>query len=86
MFSPKKAITLIELLVVITIILFLLAMLVPSPYTVMYQAQLAHCSDNQHRIASAVCSSAAGHDPHSPQPQPLPPPAPPTHPDPPLAP
>lgn len=56
-----SAFTLVELLVVVTIILVLLALLVPALDKAMYQAELAMCGTRQRGIANAAITYAIDH-------------------------
>jgi prepilin-type N-terminal cleavage/methylation domain-containing protein len=55
-----RAFTLIELLVVITIIVVLLALLMPSMNKAVYQAELATCGANLHGIVNGALTYAMG--------------------------
>jgi prepilin-type N-terminal cleavage/methylation domain-containing protein/prepilin-type processing-associated H-X9-DG protein len=59
--SSKPAFTLVELLVVITIIVVLLALLVPALDRAIYQAELVVCASNVRNIALTVTRYALDH-------------------------
>jgi len=58
-FSWSRAFTIVELLVVITIMVVLLALLVPAMDRAVYQAELAVCATNQKAVISGVTVYAA---------------------------
>ena len=57
----RAAFTLVELLVVVTILVLLLAMLIPAVDQAIYQAELTVCGANQHGIGVAVSGYAFEH-------------------------
>jgi len=59
--SPRPAFTLVELLVVVTIIVMLLALLVPAMERAIYAAEMAVCAARKHALGLGVNSYAWEH-------------------------
>jgi prepilin-type N-terminal cleavage/methylation domain-containing protein len=57
-----RGFTLVELLAAITIIVVLLALLLPAISRAVYQTTLAHCSSNQKSVAMSMIAYATDHD------------------------